>query len=189
MDYSHIKLSTDAVRAILEGRKNQIRIPLKKQDMIGGRMTKAGFLVNMNGMSECGGEVIPLPYEVGDIIRVRETWAVLDGEYVYRADDEMPAGWHLTSWRPSIHMPEEAIRLFLCVDDIRVEHLNCITDEDIAHEGIWLDGTFDPETVFAQMWTDSLSNKMNEKYGWDKDPFVWVVTFCVADKNEVPHGG
>lgn len=43
-------------------------------------------------------------------------------------------------WRPSIHMPKEAARIFLEVEDIKVQQLQEITVDDILHEGVnWVE--------------------------------------------------
>jgi len=95
------------------------------------------------------------PYKPGDILWVRETWSVQDCEkclhgiaalggeckceYAYRAnygtteDDSFPPS--MFRWRPSIHMPREAARIFLRVTDVRVERLKDISLEDVIAEG------------------------------------------------------
>ena len=126
------------VQAILEGRKTVTRRPVKPLP------EKAHTVLDCDEEERtfdflCGGMVngalvdyaatVKAPYWTGDILWVRETWAEIDGEYVYRADDESPEGWHLTAWKPSIHMPREAARIFLRVIDVRVERLMEITEE------------------------------------------------------------
>jgi len=94
-------------------------------------------------------------------------------------------------WNPSIFMPREAARLFLTVKNVRVERLQDISQEDIEHEGLWHYSQEYREQIciwrdcasaientrrkyFRQLW-----NSINEKrgYGWDKNPYVWVVEF------------
>lgn len=96
-------------------------------------------------------------YWPGDILYVRETWQYAydadendriieeTGRYLYAADGPAPYndwimldGTHRDSmpWRPSIHMPKEAARLFLRVKNVRVERLQDITVEQVAAEGI-----------------------------------------------------
>lgn len=176
-EVKYIRLNGEAVSGILEGRKTQMRFALKKQDILGGTMTAAGLLAEVPESLNIEGEVIKPPYEIGDVIGVKETWAELDGEYVYKVDDAMPAGWHLIAWKSSVHMPKEAVRLYLKVANIRFEKLHDISMLDIAHEGVWLSGTLFPEVTFAEMWDGALSETKREKYGWSKNPFVWVVTF------------
>lgn len=102
------------------------------------------------------------PYHPGDILYVRETWQYMydldgndqiiedTGRYVYAADGFNvdtwinPDGTHRFGipWRPSIHMPKEAARIWLKVTDVRVERLQDITIAEVIKEGcadIWID--------------------------------------------------
>lgn len=86
------------------------------------------------------------PFHTDDILYVRETWCkydndhVVDGQkYAYRADATLVSeearkklGY---KWKPSIHMPKEATRIFLRVTDVRVERLQDMTEDDAFREG------------------------------------------------------
>lgn len=85
-----IKMNGEDIRMILSGNKSQMRIPVRQS-------------------SDEGGDLSP-PYSVGDILGIKETWAYLDGKYIYRADPENEAKKIL--WVQSTRIPEEAIRLF-----------------------------------------------------------------------------
>lgn len=131
------------------------------------------------------------PYKVGDILWVRETWCELgeydDGVkpetvkyYYYASYEELPQGdfyyedeetpRSFPKWRPSIHMPREAARIFLKVTDVRVERLQDITEYEAILEGI--KPSHSPGFEFMQLW--------DEIYGdgnWHSNPWVWVVEF------------
>ncbi len=130
-----IIFSTEMVRAILDGRKTQTRRVIKPQpeSMKDGKLPKC-------------------PYQPGDILWVRETWYYEEhmheltagdpdlpsGRYKHRyickaSDPDYPVG--NKGWRPSIHMPREAARLFLLVKAVRVERLQDITEQDAIAEG------------------------------------------------------
>lgn len=96
------------------------------------------------------------------------------------------------SWRPSIHMPRDASRLTLEITEVRVERIQDATREDAVAEGVegWgyqdsytgdCDGQH-PEEVFRDLW-----NTLNEKrgYGWDVNPWVWVIGFRRIEQNDV----
>ena len=104
-------------------------------------------------------------------------------------------------WRPSIHMPKWAARIWLRVTDVRVERLQEITEMDAKAEGFedtevvghstagrpFGDGfTMGPLTEwtsasgnFARLW-EALNAKRG--YGWDANPWVWVVSFERSSK-------
>jgi hypothetical protein len=74
---------------------------------------------------------------------------------------------------PSIHMPRWASRITLEITEVRVERLQDISHEDAWAEGINAPGSFAVEE-YRRLW-DSLNEKRG--YGWDANPWVWVVAF------------
>lgn len=154
------------------------------------------------------------PYHPGDILYVRETWRYAydlndndqiieeTGRYYYAAgpDDALPhiAHWldnttgeykDRMPWRPSIHMPKEAARIFLRVTDVRVERLHDITEEQAVKEGcidsrgfIWSpDNEYNnPHTAkenFMKIWDSTIKKQDLDEYGWEANPWAWVVEF------------
>ena len=91
-------------------------------------------------------------------------------------------------WKSSIHMPRWASRISLEVTEVRVERLQEITEVDAIAEGVqrfkqktWIGGTEGARTehstaraAFRSLW-DSLNAARG--YGWDANPWVWVVRF------------
>ena len=140
-----IIFSGPMIRAILEGRKTQTRRVVKPQP-------------------NCG--LKPCPWQVGDTLWVRETWADTNGEcgpmISYKAGGDRfladpPSAFDCSkypgckftmwcgdlrrgepghSWRSPIHMPRWASRITLEVTGIRAERLNDISEEDARKEGI-----------------------------------------------------
>lgn len=125
-------------------------------------------------------------------------------EFKYVASDEKPeTGWNY-SWakRPSIHMPKEAARIWLKVTDVRVERLQDITPKGAESEGVgnlFYDdigygeknyGTeVDPEygiakEQFAWLWESTIKKSDLDRYGWDANPYVWVIEFERCEKPE-----
>ena len=130
-------------------------------------------------------------YKPGDIIYVRETWCSgYDGEaYFYLADkntkreQKQLIDYDDRKWRPSIHMPKEAARIWLKVTDVRVERLQDISLEDCVREGIEASRT----GIFARfsiLWDSTIKKQFIAKYGWDANPWVWVIEFERCDKPE-----
>lgn len=194
--------STDMVRAILEDRKTVTRRVVKPQP--DGRpvpMTKdscwPGYFA-IQGTEK----VVRLPYQPGDILWVRETWAEMPYGFVYRADGEEPDGWDCDDrWRPSIHMPRGAARIFLRVTGVRVERLQEITEDGAKAEGAEKSYPYtDPETGktvfvldekgtyrsgFSQIWDRTIKQKDRLSCCWESTPWVWVIEF---ERCEKPRG-
>ena len=129
------------------------------------------------------------PYQPGDILYVRETWAQAAAHtFFYRADKTIQN----ILWRPSIHMPKEAARIFLKVTNVRAERLQCMSWEDICNEGIIPDSNirdkFSFEMLcnnFKNLWNSTIKKSDIDSYGWDVNPWVWVIEFEVCDKPEL----
>lgn len=151
------------------------------------------------------------PYQPGDILYVRETWerfecwnceggergncskepkkSVLDktcGCYMYRATDEISGD---AKWHPSIHMPKEAARIWLKVTDVRVERLQDITSEQIYREGAEVEEPFvlngeEKRYAFSVLWNSTIKNSDLGRYGWEANPYVFVIEFERCEKPE-----
>lgn len=138
----------------------------------------------------------------GDTLWVRETFMIErfpsapDKPLVHYRADNTAAGSAWTAarmWKPSIFMPRWASRIALRITDVRVERLQGISEEDAIAEGLtsWSNEkqpgvthygvamvdevwSTDPRLVFSRLW-DSINAKRG--YGWDANPWVWVVSF------------
>lgn len=203
-----ILFNPDMVRAILEGQKTVTRRVIKPQPEY-CTMSKAGLVVSEKPIEISDGiikaanaEVRKPPFEAGDILYVRETWAKsMAGTYIYKATDTPLI---LDRWCPSIHMPKEAARLFLRVTDVRVERLQAITIDYMRKEGLmrenvrpdgctcaWAtEGCMDEPcnnreayewlcwaTPFQRLWDSTIKPTDHDQYGWSVNPWVWVISF------------
>lgn len=176
MSKKPILFNTEMVQAILKGRKTCTR-----------RVLKQPFEVHPNGFitKRKGNErLIPYeaPYEVGDILYVRETWLKGDDGYHYKANSTSSSeearkefGY---KWKPSIHMPKLAARILLKVTDVRVERLQDITHEQILKEGTnVIKSSYDRDDYkfcWINLWESTCTK---EECRWDANPFVWVIEF------------
>lgn len=203
----------------------------------------------------CEGSYKP-PCEPGDILYVRETWRVqaahrfeADARIEFKAGgqmvtiqfpgrcsdsherptyDEFIGKWGVSGkWRPSLHMPKEAARIFLRVKDVRVERLQDITVDQAAAEGIdsmvpsndaeelcnycplpdeakgvrcyggtvhMCEGSRCGEAMdsweeeylseFSGLWNSTIKPADIPTYGWDANPYVWVIEFEKISKEE-----
>ncbi len=206
-----ILFNTEMVQAILYGLKTCTRRLVKFLPGENPKWTgyvKDGLML-YNGKNEpCIREA---PYQPGDIMYVRETWGegYEEGTYIYKADDKLanlPAFKESSKilYHPSIHMPKEAARIWLKVTDVRVERLQDITYNGALREGaqgIRCDhvalgehgctdcmntGWIEPPVVeFMQIWDSTIKKSDIDRYGWDANPWVWVVEFERCEKPEL----
>lgn len=200
-----ILFSGPMVRAILAGAKTQTRRVIKPQPELGDKMgfRWRGW---MYGIGQDDRETnsnfahSSCHYgRPGDRLWVRETWChtgsgvwsideaylAQDGHVIYRADN---TAWSGTKWFPSIHMPRWARRITLEITNIRVERVQEITNADAWQEGIEAprlpitepDGYqhqaqgWEGIYSFRQLW-DSIN--ASRGYGWEVNPWVWVIEF------------
>lgn len=237
-----ILFNTEMVQAIMEGRKTATRRIVKFIPGFNPQWT--GYVPD--GSVLYGSGNIPAAkatYVPGDILYVRETWTKEGTEYFYRADigsdflepcETLGGGYpaccsyfpgcdgctrteQRIRWRPSIHMPKEAARIFLRVTDVRVERLGAITRNQVRAEGVpdsWpmpevycpqckgsgLVGSYDPYTLgykdiacpycsratkrFANLWNSTTKKSDIPIYGFDANPWVWVIEFERCEKPE-----
>lgn len=108
------------------------------------------------------------------------------GCYMYRATDGISGD---AKWHPSIHMPKEAARIWLKVTDVRVERLQDITEDGAKAEGAIDNRGFihSPENEynrihtarehFIKIWNSTIKKSDLDRYGWDANPCVWVISF------------
>ena len=211
--------NTDMVRALLSGRKTVTRRVVKPQPRAiyhDGKLYKKRGKCFVVAEDNHGGLVrIALPYQPGDILYVRETWTKLfyvdeDGYthydqpmYFYAADgtpditlrdaDGFTLDDQRIRWRPSIHMPKEAARIFLRVTDVRVERLQEITEIGARAEGtmpVMTSRVYDEPNedkawcayysalpAFPQLWDGTIKPTDIGIYGWTANPWVWVIEF------------
>ena len=134
--------------------------------------------------------------------------SVLDktcGCYMYRATDEISGD---VKWHPSIHMPKEAARIWLKVTDVKVERLQEMKPVDVIKEGAYPDcwdclntyGESGSQCCYGteeqcsqcdevmmeweKLWTSTIKKSDLDRYGWDANPYVWIIEFERCEKPE-----
>ena len=183
-----ILFNTEMVRAIIRGKKTQTRRIIKPQ------------------YAERNGEKIPLdifakefdlspfaPHRIGSILYVRETWRYLNYRLPQLSGFEYAADWAPEyfensrnpnccdngKWRPSIHMPKKAARIFLRITGVRAERLQNIDVVSCVKEGVdtgvaW---TVDARPNFIKLWDSTIKKADFDEYGWNANPWVFVYEF------------
>lgn len=197
MSIKPILFNTEMVRAILDGRKTCTRRLVSSRQFLGMLPDKCKnaapdeFLKGKRMMFKpycdmTDAELImtayKAPYEPGDILYVRETWKKAPNGYYYYEDWQKDDIADVTKWKPSIHMPKEAARIWLKVTDVRVERLQDMTDDDAEAEGC-----FDYTSTalgFFDVWDSTIKKSDLDRYGWNANPWVWVIKFERCEKPE-----
>lgn len=227
-----ILFNTEMVRAILDGRKSCTRRLVKPEPQGYFEVSEEPlYIYDTDGKQ---GKITP-PYQPGDILYVRETFAWcpcwdcgMDTEqgactdhiyhsekkeygcYMYRAsceDNEYPSA---DTWHPSIHMPKEAAQIWLKVKNVRVEQLQEMKPVDVIKEGAYPDcwdclNTYEESgsqccygteeqcsqcdgvmMEWEKLWNSTIKKTDIDRYGWDANPWVWVIEFerCKKPKGE-----
>lgn len=233
------QISTEMIRAILDGRKSCTRRLVNPQPKSKLCYTFAGSDSGTWGYPnrtahEIWGEEFKLPnditeeelskrwnppYHTDDILYVRETWQCWRAHrYEATADIRFRAGgddvrlqfangntdsidrldydtfvhkWfsHNGEWKPSLFMPKEAARIWLKVTDVRVERLQEITSEQIGREGVEVEYPHvlngeEKRYAFSTLWNSTIKKSDIDRYGWDANPWVWVIEFERCEKPE-----
>lgn len=197
-----ILFNTEMVRSILAGRKTVTRRVVKPQPIQVGFFWKIGGAAwsnNISSLHPMPGHSLynRMPCHTGDILYVRETYCMLpQNTYHYRADYETNRDREFSEavtdvkWCPSIHMPKEATRIWLKVTDVRVERLQDINEMGGKREGFVNDICLEDGTGksavkhFVDLWDSTIKKEDIDKYGWEVNPWVWVIEFEMCEKPE-----
>ncbi len=197
-----ILFNTEMVRAILDGRKTVTRRIVKPAHL---RVLDSPYHKEHPEVKDITliNKLCEPPCQPGDILYVRETWQECEWGYLYRAWPQglhQPGTYKGMQWRPSIHMPKEAARIWLKVTDVRVERLKDITEEQAMKEGFsgircgcggtayactdcYNSGWIEPPFVgFMYTWNSTIKKADFDRYGWDANPWVWVIEFEQCEK-------
>jgi hypothetical protein len=216
-----ILFNTEMVRAILDGRKsctrrickdaNEYTVPDMDFYNADRRTYAVHNFVDKEHMEQLSTAERTCPICTGDILYVRETWKKAPNGYYYYEDWQRNDIADVTKWKPSIHMPKEAARIWLKVTDVRVERL-----QEIDEDGVWDEGfKFKPpcltrvsadghtcdldgpcmssikycdmtmgELFGRELWNSTIKKSDIDRYGWDANPWVWVIEFERCEKQE-----
>lgn len=202
-----ILFNTAMVRAILDGRKTVTRRLVKPQpDFYEGEtgtpeLCDGGYwCFKIDQYENIYVEERKPPYNPGDILYVRETWCAKKASYptgdceieykaggVEKFDMIIAVPTTKGEWKPSIHMPKEAARIFLRVTKVSVERLQEIMDDppgpnnQVVREGCKYG------CDFIALWDSTIKEADKSLYGWDANPWVWVIEFERITREEAYH--
>lgn len=213
-----ILFNTEMVRAILDGRKSCTRrINKDANDYVVPDMDfydsdKRTYAVHNYADKEHTDKLSTAertcPICPGDILYVRETWKKAPNGYYYYESWQKNGIADITKWKPSIHMPKEAARIWLKVTDVRVERLQEMKPVDVIKEGAYPDcwdclnayGESGSQCCYGteeqcsqcdevmmeweKLWNSTIKKSDLDRYGWNASPWVWVIEFERCEKPE-----
>lgn len=217
-----ILFNTDMVHAVLDGTKTATRRVIKPQPKAALAYACMGHKYGTWGYADRNaykiwGDRYRLPEDIpdgglkrrwtppcntGDTLWVRETWSYdVGGIYIYEASytetftgsKKINAVGDKIKWRPSIHMPKDAARIWLKVTGVTVERLHDMTLDDFLSEGVVLrpEAFNDPDNAYLQareifkgIWDSTVRKKELARYGWEANPWVWAVKFERSRKDK-----
>lgn len=170
-------------------------------------------------------------YKPGDLLWVRETFVsgclMEEGSFIYnengehipkvwyKADRDLNNWWNGDSdfpvdnipWKPSIHMPKNAARIWLEVKNVRAGRLQDISEEDAKAEGVerWIEERMKSKPTHYKVYCDlenpndpamysssakysfeTLWHLINGLESWEANPWVWVIEFKVLSTTGKP---
>ena len=212
------QISTEMVRAILDGRKSCTRRICKDAneytvpDMEFYNADRRTYAVHNFADKEHTEQLSiaerTCPICPGDILYVRETWKRALNGYYYYEDWQRDDIADLTKWKPSIHMPKEAARIWIKIMNVRVERLQEMKPVDVIKEGAYSDcwdclntyGESGSQCCYGteeqcsqcdevmmeweKLWNSTIKKSDIDRYGWDANPWVWVIEFEMCEKPE-----
>ena len=194
-----ILFNSEMVRAILDGRKtctrrickdaNECTVPDMEFYNADRRTYAVHNFADKEHTEQLSTAERTCPICTGDILYVRETWKEAPKGYYYYEDWQRNDIADVTKWKPSIHMPKEAARIWLKVTDVRVERLQEITAEQIGREGVEVEYPHvlngeEKRYAFSTLWNSTVKKSDLDRYGWNANPWVWVIKFERCEKPE-----
>lgn len=199
-----ILFNTEMVRAILAGRKsctrrickdaNEYTVPDMDFYNADRRTYAVHNFVDKEHTEQLSTAERTCPICTGDILYVRETWKEAPKGYYYYEDWQRNDIAYITKWKPSIHMPKEAARIWLKVTDVRVERLQDVTEDGAKAEGAIdnrgfihspeneYDRIYTAREHFIKIWNSTIKKSDLDRYGWDANPYVFVIEFERCEK-------
>lgn len=209
-----ILFNQEMVKAILDGRKSctrRIAKYIKSYEIDENGYVFARIHNHAKFISFGGGTMQMFlekfaPYQVGDILYVREMQSIhrvnnISNKFVrvhYKVDDSV-IDYKVTDeeWKrlakydytdekfiSPYWTTKETCRIFLNVTDVRVERLQDITEEQAKKEGC-ID--YQDKIGNGELWNSTVDKNKIQQYGWNANPYIWVIEFERCEKPESTH--
>ena len=181
-------------KAVLEGRKTMTRRIIDYKTLSGANDYVQR--IHGTGLDFLDYLLEHSRYKVGERIAVAQSYSELSWDARFyerlRSMCERLPQYELAGWDNKMFVRADLMPHRIRITDIKVEHLQGITEEDCMREGIeWCHGSqsyyvnYIPETGFrywlrgqtAREAFASLIDKISGKGTWDKNPYVFAYSF------------
>ena len=208
MTIKPILFNTEMVRAILDGRKSCTRRTVRHdvEAILNSPYHKDHPEVEDKQIIS---KLCMPPYQPGDILYIREKFIQAAAHVFWYKTDFKSWMSEGLRWKPSIHMPKEAARIWLKVTNVRVERLQEIDEDGVWDEGFKfkppcltrvsadghacdLDGPCTSRIKYCDMtmgelfgrelWNSTIKKSDLDRYDWDANPYVFVIEFERCEK-------
>lgn len=165
-------------QAVLDGRKTMTRRVVKGEIPLGNWEETEKYA----------------PYQVGEVVAIAQSYKDIYNDAYHIGLYGRTAGWTNKMYVAAYRMPHH-----IKITNIRVEHLQDISDEDCWREGIYkkkLEYTpsgYNPNRMYytfdgigycfndARDAFAALIDKVSGRGTWDSNPLVWVYEFELVD--------
>lgn len=185
-----ILFNTEMVRAILDGRKSCTRRLVKHdvESVLNSPYHKAHPELEDKQIIS---KLCNPPYQLGDIIYIRETWAWcpcwdcgLDVEETGCGhEQEQKYNGEKKEHGCYIYRASCADNEYPSVDGCHREGINIETSAVTDGETLNRKHDFSLEK-FETLWDSTVKKSDIDRYGWDANPWVWVIEFEMCEKPE-----
>lgn len=200
------------IQAMLAGQKSQFRQVVRRtstdwdllssgpcttlrRTRVGARVRKdvmTGWYANFDARSipGTGWPTIPSPFNLREILFVKESWKEEQGQKVYRTGADRDS----TGWRKYLDMTAGDARLYLRICRIDLQRLQTISEQDAEKEGFYPGWSLNDRRTnaptareaFRWYWDGVLCKRYERRKNnsWKENPWVWVFQFERLSKEE-----
>jgi len=189
-------------QAVLNGTKTMTR-----------RLAKKIFCEDENQDLCWTGEFVKPKYHVDDVVGIAQPYKDIVGlepqDLIYTTkviDGKKQKGYFpvstLPGWSNKMFVQGQYMQYFIKITNVKIERLQDISEEDCMREGIFIDKVQEengrPKYAFdihtpkctSRQWFptakeafESLIKKLNGKYFWDENPYMYAYSFEVVKKD------
>lgn len=158
-DVKVLRFTENMFRKVIDGNKTQTRRPVKNTNVS--------------------------KYSIGDIVYLEDPYIFYDSfssdittmNYLYKTDliseeDKNKICWLTTDNYPPAY---KNYRYKVKIINVKKEHLQDISSEDIVKEGCYISDVAPEKQYFKELWNDIYKDR--PQYEWEENPMVWVYDF------------